>query len=73
MEILFRAGTVRSSLPLLRKGGSWCVCVCFLVVASGSSEKWAFKLPELCAKHLYYQVRDGQLESCRAFKSVVEG
>lgn len=36
------------------------VCVCLSVVASGS--RWAFKLPELCAKDLHYWVRDRKLK-----------
>lgn len=59
MEILVRAGTVRSRLSLLREGGSWRVCLS--VVASGS--RLAFKLPELCAKDLRYPVRDGLLKA----------
>ncbi len=37
------------------------VCVCLSVVASGS--RWAFKLPELCAKDLHCRVRDEQLKA----------
>lgn len=55
MEILMRAGTVRFSHKKTEVGV--CVCVvCLFVVVAGL--RGAFKLPELCAKDLHYQVKD---------------